>query len=439
MRVVERASQILKKMIKYKSTRSQEVGRSFKEALFGGLAGDGGLFIPERIPQISTDFFDHISSLSELEIAEQVLWPYVEGSLSREKLKVIVKEAFNFPVPTVPVNGDQFVLELFHGPTKAFKDIGARFMSRCLGVLGDEKKTKVLVATSGDTGSAVANGFLNVPGVEVKVLFPKRKVSPYQEFQMTSLGENIQAIEVDGSFDDCQRLVKQAFCDEELKKRVQLSSANSINIARLLPQMVYYFWMYKNLKRLPGIEEKDIVVSVPSGNLGNLTAGLIAQQMGLPIKRFIAAHNANKTFPEFMDGKPFVERPSIETLANAMDVGAPSNFERIMTLMGDDRDRLKGRLLACSFHDEEILEEIQQCFQRYNYLLDPHGAVGKLALNRGLSVNETGVFLETAHPQKFAEVIKRAIPDYREQEVSLENCRKSSISNNYEELVYHIV
>lgn len=439
MRVVGHESQILKKMISYKSTRGQERDCSFKEALFNGLAADGGLFVPDQIPQISTDFFDNISDFSELEIAERVLWPYVEGSISRQELKIIVKEAFNFPVPTVPVNGDQFVLELFHGPTKAFKDIGARFMSRCLGVLGDEKKTKVLVATSGDTGSAVANGFLNVEGVEVKVLFPKRKVSPYQEFQMTSLGGNIQAIEVDGSFDDCQRLVKQAFCDEELKKRVQLSSANSINIARLLPQMVYYFWMYKNLKRLPGIEEKDIVVSVPSGNLGNLTAGLIAQQMGLPIKRFVAAHNANKTFPEFMSGKAYVERPSIETVANAMDVGAPSNVERIMALMGDDRDCLKERVQACSFQDEEILKEIDQCFKQHNYLLDPHGAVGRLALNQELNVDEIGVFLETAHPQKFAEVIKRAIPDYREQNISLKNCQKSSISNNYEELVHHIV
>ena len=309
----------------YISTRKNDEKVSFKEAVINGLSNNGGLYFPEIIPQLPISFFDKIENLEDNEIAFKVLYPFIKGSLTAVQLKALITETINFPIPVVSVEKDIFALELFHGPTQAFKDVGARFMSRCLSHFYADKKEAItiLVATSGDTGSAVANGFFNLPGVSVKILFPKGKVSPYQEYQMTGLGKNIKAIEVDGTFDDCQKLVKEAFNDNQLRKEISLSSANSINIARLLPQMLYYFFAYKQLKLK--LKDKDLVVSVPSGNLGNLTAGLLAKNMGLPIKRFIAAHNANDSFNQYLKTGRLKKKASILTYSNAMDVGNPSN------------------------------------------------------------------------------------------------------------------
>ncbi len=418
--------------MKYISTRKNNESVSFKEAVINGLSNNGGLYFPESIPQLPQAFFNNIEAYSDAAIAFQALKPFVEEDLSNEQLKAIIAETLTFPTPTVPVEGNMFALELFHGPTQAFKDVGARFMSRCLSQFYAEQHQDVtiLVATSGDTGSAVANGFYNVPGVQVKILFPKGKISPYQEFQMTSLGKNIQAIEVEGVFDDCQQLVKQAFNDQELRKQVTLSSANSINIARLLPQMLYYFLAYKQLKPILG--DQKLVVSVPSGNLGNLTAGLIAQQMGLPITHFVAALNANDTFLQYLNTGSYTAKPSVATYSNAMDVGNPSNFERIAHLFQNDLSQIKKHVSAFSINDAATLEEIKHCYAHNNYVLDPHGAVAKLGLAQYNSPNSIGVFLGTAHPQKFAAVIQKVVPVSYGETVDLSRCKKVSMRNDYE-------
>jgi threonine synthase len=420
--------------MKYISTRKNDEQASFKEAVINGLSRNGGLYFPESIPQLPASFFENIEKLEDHEIAFQVIKPFVEGSLTNEQLKTVISTTITFPTPVVAVEKDIYSLELFHGPTQAFKDVGARFMSRCLShFYADEKENvTILVATSGDTGSAVAHGFFDLPGVAVAILFPQGKVSPYQEFQMTSLGKNIKAIEVDGTFDDCQKLVKEAFNDTALRKEMALSSANSINIARLLPQMLYYFFAYKQLKSK--LHQKGLVVSVPSGNLGNLTAGLLAKKIGLPIDRFIAAHNANDTFNQYLSTGAFVGKPSVLTYSNAMDVGNPSNFERIEYLYQQDLARLKEDVSSNRFSDESTIAEMKRCYQENNYILDPHGAVGILALNENLKDNEIGVFLETAHPQKFSEIIVKAIPDYASKKVNLEGCRKISMKNQYGDL-----
>ena len=418
----------------YISTRKNNEKVSFREAVTNGLSNNGGLYFPEIIPQLPISFFKNIENLDDNEIAFQVLQPFVKESLTDEQLKEIIEETINFPTPVIKVEKNVFSLELFHGPTQAFKDVGARFMSRCLSHFYSAKKevVTILVATSGDTGSAVANGFFNLPGVNVKILFPKGKVSPYQEFQMTSLGKNITSIEVDGTFDDCQQLVKEAFNDTDLRSKMALSSANSINIARLLPQMLYYFFAYKQLKAK--LKDKKLVASVPSGNLGNLTAGLLAKNMGLPIERFIAAHNANDTFNQYLKTGEFVKKVSILTFSNAMDVGNPSNFERITHLYKQVATSLKKDVSSSSFNDELTIKEIKACYVQNNYILDPHGAIGKLALTESIQENEIGVFLETAHPKKFSEIIVKAIPDYKSDKVDLNGCRKISMKKQYIEL-----
>jgi len=420
--------------MKYISTRKNNEKVTFKEATLNGLAKDGGLYFPDYLPQLPASFFHTITSQSNQEIAFGVLKEFVKESLSDKQLQDIITQTLTFETPIVKVKDNIYALELFHGPTKAFKDVGARFMSRCLSHFNKNKKVVVLVATSGDTGSAVANGFFNVPDISVKILFPKGKVSPYQEYQMTSLGKNIQAIEVDGTFDDCQALVKQTFNDTELCKRIALSSANSINVARLLPQTLYYFFAYKQLKST--LSDKDLVISVPSGNFGNITAGLIAKKMGLPIKRFIAANNANNTFFNYLKTGKYMPKPSVQTFSNAMDVGAPSNFERILHLYNNKIELLKKDVSSYTFNDPMTLNKIKSCFKETGYLPDPHGAVGLLALQKSLKPDEIGVFLETAHPQKFSSVIQKVILNYTEPQVDLKNCSKIKIDNSYNDFVF---
>lgn len=428
----------------YLSTRkngtTNEEKVSFKEAVINGLTKNSGLYFPETIPFLPTSFFENIENIEDNQIAFEVLKPFVKDSLNDEQLKQIIEETLNFPIPVVKVEDTIFSLELYHGATQAFKDVGARFMSRCLSHFYSKNDSTnqnviILVATSGDTGSAVANGFFDVKGIDVKILFPKGKVSPYQEFQMTTLGKNIQAIEVEGNFDDCQKLVKEAFNDTELRQKVTLSSANSINVARLLPQMLYYFLAYKQLKIQDNLKAKKLVVSVPSGNLGNVTAGLVAKKMGLPIERFIAAHNANDTFYTYLQTGKYQQKSSVLTYSNAMDVGNPSNFERIEYLYNKDVEATKKDISAFTIDDFSTLEEIKKCYQKNKYLLDPHGAVGKLALHQSLKENEIGLFLETAHPQKFSEIIQKAIPSYESEKVDLSKAKKLLIENDYEKLV----
>lgn len=439
----------------YLSTRkngtNNEEKVSFKEAVINGLTKNSGLYFPETIPSLPTSFFENIENIEDNQIAFEVLKSFVKGSLTDEQLKQVIEQTLNFPIPVVKVEENIFSLELYHGATQAFKDVGARFMSRCLSHFykndtennQDDKTNQnviILVATSGDTGSAVANGFFDVKGIDVKILFPKGKVSPYQEFQMTTLGKNIQAIEVEGNFDDCQKMVKEAFNDTELRKKVTLSSANSINVARLLPQMLYYFLAYKQLKiqgqlgKNSSNNNKKLVVSVPSGNLGNVTAGLVAKKMGLPIARFIAAHNANDTFYNYLQTGKYQQKSSVFTYSNAMDVGNPSNFERI-EYMYEDIEATKRDISAFTIDDTSTIEEIAACYKKNNYLLDPHGAIGKLALHQSLKENEIGLFLETAHPQKFSEIMQKAIPSYASEKVDLSNAKKLSIENNYDKLV----
>lgn len=424
----------LNRSMQYLNTRDSSESVSFMEATINGLGRNGGLYVPDNIPTLRPDFFEKIENLSDVEIASTALLPFVEDSLTHNELLQILSQTLSFPIPVKHVDNDVYVLELFHGPTKAFKDVGARFMSRCLSKFVEYgTETIVLVATSGDTGSAVANGFSGVEGIRVKVLFPKGKVSPYQEYQMTSLGGNIQALEVNGTFDDCQSLVKQAFSDRKLNQQVQLSSANSINVARFLPQMVYYFFAYKQLKGI--LSGRSLVVSVPSGNFGNLTAGLIAKKMGLPIARFVAANNANRTFFNYLNTGEYTPQKSVSTISNAMDVGAPSNFERIAYLYNNELSSIQKDVSGFSFSDEATLEEIRRIHMSTDYILDPHGAVGHAGLMEHLGNNEVGVFLETAHPRKFESVMKKAIPTYPIKYVSFKDCSKRSMTNSYEELV----
>jgi threonine synthase len=395
----------------YYSTNKSAPEVSLAQAVIEGLAPDRGLYMPERIARMSDDFFARMPEMSFQEIAFEVAEAFFGEDIPAETLREIVFEALNFETPVVPVAEPIYSLELFHGPTLAFKDVGARFMARMLGYFirqrGDDKPVTVLVATSGDTGSAVANGFLGVKGIEVVVLYPKGKVSEIQESQFTTLGQNITALEVDGTFDDCQRLVKTAFLDEDLKQRMNLSSANSINVARFLPQAFYYFNAYAQLQR-QGFADQ-VVVCVPSGNFGNLTAGLFAKRMGLPVKRFIAANNSNDVFFEYLQTGIYTPRPSITTLANAMDVGDPSNFVRILDLYGHSHDAILAEIAGAWYSDENIRHTVKKTYEKTGYLLDPHGACGYRALVDGLRPGETGVFLETAHPAKFAETVEAII------------------------------
>jgi threonine synthase len=396
--------------MKYFSTNKTVAPVSLMEAVTKGLAADNGLFMPERIDGFKPEFFSKsIANLSFQELSFEVAKKFFGEDVPEDTLKSIVYDTLSFECPIVKVNDSIYSLELFHGPTLAFKDVGGRFMARLLGYFlrGYNKEVNVLVATSGDTGSAVANGFYEVPGIKVYVLYPKGLVSDIQEKQFTTLGKNITALEVEGTFDDCQRLVKSAFLDKELNDALVLTSANSINVARFLPQSFYYFNAYARLVQL-GID-KDIVVSVPSGNFGNLTAGLFAKFMGLPIKRFVAANNENDIVYKYLQSGKYEPRASVSTIANAMDVGAPSNFARILELYNHSHSEIAEVMKGYRYSDDEIRETMKEVYTKYSYMLDPHGAVGYRALKTDLKPGETGVFLETAHPAKFTETVENVL------------------------------
>jgi len=392
----------------FHSLNHQSKAVSFKQATILGQAPDKGLYFPERIPKLSASFIRDIEKYSNEEIAMEVIRPYVSDDLSEDELLRIVTETVNFPIPLVSITEGISSLELFHGPTLAFKDIGARFMSRCLGAFVKDRaeNVTVLVATSGDTGGAVANGFYDVPGVEVVILYPSGKVSPVQEKQLTAMGKNIKALEVEGSFDDCQRLVKQAFTDVELNKKLFLTSANSINVARWLPQQFYYFFAWKqwNDKGNPP------VICVPSGNFGNICAALLAHISGLPAKHFIAACNANDTIPRYLETALYQPSNAVPTLSNAMDVAEPSNFIRILEIFQQQLPALKNRMSSTSITDEQTLDTIRKTYAKRHYLLDPHGAVGFISLEQYLAKHphDNGYIVETAHPVKFPEAIRLA-------------------------------
>ncbi|MEO7394348.1 MAG: threonine synthase [Chitinophagaceae bacterium] len=394
--------------MKYYSTNKKSPIVDFNEGTINGQAPDKGLYFPETIPQVDKELIKNIASYSNEEIAFRVIKPYVGDTIADEKLFQIVSETVNFPIPLIRLDKHIFSLELFHGPTLAFKDIGARFMSRCLGqfVKGDERKVTVLVATSGDTGGAVANGFYDVKGVDVVILYPSGKVSPVQEKQLTTLGKNIHAVEVTGTFDDCQHMAKQAFMDTGLTHKLFLTSANSINIARWLPQQFYYFFAYKQWVE----KDNPPVISVPSGNFGNICAGILAMQSGLPVKHFIAACNANDIVSDYLKTEILKPKQAVGTLSNAMDVGNPSNFIRILEIFHHQFPALKNKLSCYTITDEETLATIKEVYDIENYLLDPHGAVGYLSLQWYLKGNTglKGIFLETAHPVKFPDAVEAA-------------------------------
>lgn len=396
--------------MKYYSTNKQASDATLEEAVVRGLAGDKGLYMPREIKPLPASFYEEIENLSFQEIAYRVADAFFGEDVPADVLKQIVYDTLSFDTPVVKVKDNIYSLELFHGPTLAFKDVGGRFMARLLGYFirkEGKKQVNVLVATSGDTGSAVANGFLGVEGIHVYVLYPKGKVSEIQEKQFTTLGRNITAIEVDGTFDDCQALVKNAFMDEELKAHMQLTSANSINVARFLPQAFYYFYAYAQMKKLGKAD--NLVICVPSGNFGNITAGLFGKRMGLPVKRFIAANNRNDIFYQYLKTGVYTPRPSIATIANAMDVGDPSNFARILDLYGGSHEAISSEISGETYTDEQIRETVQKAYEETGYLLDPHGACGYRALAKGLKPGETGVFLETAHPAKFLQTVESII------------------------------
>lgn len=390
--------------MKYYSTNGKAPLATLEKAVVKGLAEDRGLYMPERIKSLPKDFFDEIQHLTFQEIAYRVADAFFGEDIPADKLKQIVYDTLAFDVPAVRVTDSIYSLELFHGPTLAFKDVGARFMARLLQYFNGGETVNVLVATSGDTGSAVANGFLGVQGIHVYVLYPKGKVSPIQECQFTTLGQNITALEVDGVFDDCQALVKNAFMDAELNQHMKLTSANSINVARFLPQSFYYFYAYAQMKKL-GLAD-DLVVCVPSGNFGNICSALFGKRMGLPIKRFIAANNANDIFFNYLRSGKYEPRASVQTIANAMDVGDPSNFARILDLYQGSHAAICADISGAAYSDEQIAETICDCLKSTGYQLDPHGACGYRALQEGLQEGEIGVFLETAHPAKFKDTVE---------------------------------
>ncbi|MDR2472263.1 MAG: threonine synthase [Tannerella sp.] len=394
--------------MRYYSTNLSTPPASLEDVVIKSLASDKGLYMPERIPTLDDAIIKSLKTKSFAEIGDIVAQAYFGDDMPREELSEIVYDTLSFDTPVVQVDDNVFSLELFHGPTLAFKDVGARFMARMLGYFirrkGLDNEVNVLVATSGDTGGAVANGFLGVEGIRVFVLYPKGKVSPIQECQFTTLGKNITALEIDGTFDDCQALVKAAFADADLNSSMNLTSANSINVARFLPQSFYYFNAYAQLDAIGKAD--NLIVSVPSGNFGNLTSGLFAWRMGLPVKRFIAANNRNDVFLEYLRSGRYNPRESVETYANAMDVGNPSNFARILDLFGDNHHAISSLIAGFSYADEQIAQIIKAVSSKYAYLVDPHGACGYQALaDYGLKSTETGVFLETAHPAKFKETV----------------------------------
>ena len=396
--------------MRYYSTNRLAPDATLEEAVVKGLAADKGLFMPYVIKPLPQSFYDEIERLSFQEMAYRVADAFFGEDVPADTLKQIVYDTLSFDVPAVRVRDNIYSLELFHGPTLAFKDVGARFMARLLGYFirkEGKKQVNVLVATSGDTGSAVANGFLGVEGIHVYVLYPKGKVSEIQEKQFTTLGRNITALEVDGTFDDCQALVKSAFMDKELNEYMQLTSANSINVARFLPQAFYYFYAYAQMKKAGKAD--NLVICVPSGNFGNITAGLFGKRMGLPVRRFIAANNRNDIFYQYLKRGVYSPRPSVATIANAMDVGNPSNFARILDLYGNSHDAISDEIGGATYTDGQIRDTVGSVYKETGYLLDPHGACGYRALEEGLRPGETGVFLETAHPAKFLQTVEEII------------------------------
>jgi len=394
--------------VQYYSLNKRSAKVNFRDAAITGQAPDKGLYFPEKIPTLSADFFKQLKSKSKAQIAFEVIKPYIGDTIKEEDLFNICAETVNFDFPLKKINDNTSSLELFHGPTLAFKDVGARFMSRCLGYFskGSDKQVTVLVATSGDTGSAVANGFLDVKGVNVVILYPSGKVSKIQELQLTTLGKNITALEIQGTFDDCQALVKQAFTDEELNKRLSLTSANSINVARWLPQQFYYFYALQQWNH-----ETPPVISVPSGNFGNICAGLLAYVSGAPIKHFVAACNSNDIFSNYILNNVVTPKTAVPTISNAMDVGNPSNFVRMLELFAHDHKRIKDLISNCSVSDELTAETIAEVYKTFNYLLEPHGAVAYYGLQQYLknNPNDKGIILETAHPVKFGDVVEKII------------------------------
>ena len=422
----------------YYSLNKKAPNTSFKDAVIKGLAPDKGLYFPESITPLPKSFFDNIDNLSYSEIAFEAIKQFVTPEIPENILKTIVEETLSFEFPVVKLSESISTLELFHGPTMAFKDVGARFMARCLGYFNqnNDREVTVLVATSGDTGGAVANGFLGVKGVNVVILYPSGKVSDIQEKQLTTLGQNIKALEVDGAFDDCQAMVKTAFLDDKLTSKMQLTSANSINVARWLPQLFYFMFAYKQLHN----EHENIVFSVPSGNFGNICAGMMAQQLGLPINHFIASNNANNVVTRYLISRLYEPKPSVQTISNAMDVGAPSNFIRIQEIYENNYEELRENLSSFSYSDDETRAAMLELFKNFKYVADPHGAVGYLGCKAYLKENPNShcVFLETAHPTKFLDVVEDVIKEKQplpEQIQSVMGKDKESFKiSTYEEL-----
>jgi threonine synthase len=424
--------------MKYRSLNKKAASVSFKDAVIKGLAPDKGLYFPEHITPLPKAFFENIDTLSHVEIAFEAIKQFVTPEIPEDILKTIIEETLSFDFPSVIFNKNISTLELFHGPTMAFKDVGARFMARCLGYFNQNNTSEVtvLVATSGDTGAAVANGFLGVKDVNVVILYPSGKVSDIQEKQITSLGQNISALEVKGTFDDCQAMVKTAFLDQELTSKMQLTSANSINVGRWLPQMFYYMFAYKELHKT----YKDIVFSVPSGNFGNVCAGMMAQQLGLPTDHFVASNNENNTVTKYLETALYTPKPSIQTISNAMDVGDPSNFIRIQEIYKNNVDTLKNNLSSFSFSNEQTRAAMLELYTNHSYVADPHGAVGYLGCKAYLEKNPEVhcVFLETAHPTKFLDVVeavvktKQALP--KQIQAVIANKKIATTISSYEDL-----
>ena len=428
----------------YSSLNNNSSKVSFKEAVISGLAPDKGLYFPEKIPKLQKSFIKKIEDLTESEIAYESILPFIKSDIPKNELKKIIHETLSFKFPLIKISKNIHSMELYHGPTLAFKDVGARFMARCLGYFNKEKKSKeitVLVATSGDTGGAVADGFLDVKGINVIILYPSKKVSEIQEKQLTTLGGNISAVEVNGTFDDCQEMVKKSFLDKDILKSIRLTSANSINIGRWLPQMFYYFFAYKELKKF----NKPIVISVPSGNFGNICAGLLAKKMGLPIDHFIASTNINDVIPRYLKTSKYLPKSSIQTISNAMDVGDPSNFIRISKIFDNNYKIIKSNLSGFKFEDNKTKAAIKEIYKDSNFIADPHGAVGYLGLKKYLKNhnNKIGVFMETAHPIKFIDVventldIKLKLPEKIKKILKKE--KRSTKINTYTELKDYLI
>ena len=395
--------------MKLYSTKNKSKLVSLKEAVFKGLPEDNGLYMPEYIPQLPEEFIKNLAHYSFQEVGFQICKSLFNGEIPENDLREIIEKSITFPAPIVQLDEEKYILELFHGPSLAFKDFGARFMAQLMSYFnrGNEEELVILVATSGDTGGAVAAGFHKTPGIKVVILYPSGKVSDLQEKQLTTLGHNITALEINGNFDDCQNLVKQAFLDHELTEKIRLSSANSINIARLIPQSFYYFEAFKQL----GEYEKDVIFCIPSGNFGNLTAGLFAKKMGLPIAKFIAATNSNDVVPAYLQSGKYQPKPSVATLSNAMDVGNPSNFARMLDVYGSTWNAMISDVVGFSFNDDQTKQGMEEVYNKYNYQIDPHGAVGYLALKQYQTkiMNSKGIILETAHPSKFLSDVENVL------------------------------